>query len=310
MNVVETHDRPLAQTSAILPVHKPAGMTSRSVVDEVETRCDVDKVGHGGTLDPLAEGVLPLHLNEATKVVEYLHENPKTYRVRCRFDLRSPSLDLGEEVSSVESAEPIPSRKELQSQLQYFEGSQQQVPPNYSAIKVDGKPLYEWSRSSDEIPEVESRRVHCHSLRILHYDYPSLTFTVTCGKGFYVRSLVRDLAERFDQPGGIVTVLVRTKYGPYRLGSCAQLDDPADEWRPLARPPRSALDTIPVRHCDRRELRSITNGGRIPREIFERDRAAAVGPDGRVHALLEPAKQDPEKYWKPKRVLNRKTTRE
>jgi len=276
-------------------------------VDWIEDRFTVPKVGHGGTLDPLAEGVLPIHFNEATKVVECLHENHKTYRVRCRFDLQSESRDLGETVRSVESDAPKPSREVIREQLESFQDSPLQVPPAYSAIKVDGKPLYEWARSSEEnSPDVEARQVELHSTRLLQFDYPTLTFEISCGKGFYVRSLVRDLSDALDQPGGIVTVLVRTQYGPYDLNDCTKFYDDTENWWIAARPIRSALRTIPSRQCNPDEIQRITNGGRVPREITERDRTAAVGPEGRLHALLEPAPRNPESEWKPKRVLNRK----
>ncbi len=307
MSTPRSSSRSLGQRSLILPVHKPVGMTSRSVVDQLQNKLDISKIGHGGTLDPLAEGVLPLHFNEATKVVEYLHENPKTYRVRCRFDFSSASRDLGEEVRPVESDTPNPSREEMKKRLQSFQGSQLQTPPTYSAIKVEGKPMYEWARSADRTPpNIESRQVECHFIRLLHYDYPSLTFEISCGKGFYVRSLVRDLAKTLNQPGGIVTVLVRTQYGPYSLNSCAKLHDNTEQWHSSIFSIPSALRTIPIRECDNNEIQRLTNGGRIPRTIKRRDRAAAVDSENYVHALLEPATRNPDGEWKPKRVLNRK----
>lgn len=309
MSVTQSASRSIGERSHIVPVHKPVGMTSRSVVDCIEERFSILKVGHGGTLDPMAEGVLPLHFNEATKVVEYLHETTKTYRVRCRFDLHSDSMDLGNDVHFVGSDASEPPKKEVREQLQSFQGSHLQIPPAYSAVKVDGKPLYDWARSSEKnLPAVEARRVQCHEIQLLHFNYPSLTFELSCGKGFYVRSLVRDLADALNQPGGIVTVLVRTQYGPYDLTSCAKLHEDPEHWKSAIHPVRSALETIPLRTCEPEEIQRITNGGRVVRTIMERDRAAAVDAKGRVHAVLEPVPDHPGSEWKPRRVLNRRTS--
>lgn len=294
----------LGNRSVILPVHKPSGPTSRRVVDEVQVHFEDAKIGHGGTLDPLAEGLLPLHFNEATKVVDYLHEQPKSYRVRCRFDLKSPSLDLGETVSSTPATDPPPERQ-VREAVADFVGEVEQVPPDYSAIKMDGQPLYERARSGNVNDGPRSRNVVCESARVLHYDYPALTVQLTCGEGFYVRSMVRDLAEDLDQNGGIVTALVRTAYGPYELSEAARLYEKPERWAPAARPLESALGAVPFRECDEEELKRIVHGGRIPRTRIDSPRAAATGSEGRVHALLEPDPSNPGGTWKPKRVLNR-----
>jgi tRNA pseudouridine55 synthase len=291
----------LNQHSYILPVHKPACITSRTVVDIVSTRLGNPKIGHGGTLDPLAEGLLPLHVNEATKVVRFLHPQLKNYRFRCRFDLFSASLDLGETVEEVKNL-PRLDQETVQATLQKFQGEISQLPPKYSAVKHNGKPLYDHARSENAMPsDIEPRSVYCDSIELINFNFPAMTLSVTCGKGFYVRALVRDISEELNLKGGLITSLVREGYGPFRLNDSALIDHTVDQWTEVLQPVKSVLNEIPFRTCSRDELDRVCNGAPIPRHS-DNSRAAAIGPDNRVHALLEPLDQE---RWTPDRVLNR-----
>lgn len=292
----------LSEESGILPVHKPVGPTSRRVVDEVESLLPDCKIGHGGTLDPLAEGVLPLHFNEATKVVPYLHREPKTYRVRVRFDYRSESYDLGEAVTEVDPGGE-PAFEEVRNVLDPFEGTIDQVPPKYSAIRSDGDRLYDLTRGSGD-PSPEARSVTCYGLSIVDFDFPALSLEIHCGKGFYVRSLVRDLATALGLSGGLVTALVRSNYGPYKLDRCARLDRP-EEWPDSFEPPRSAVVNYPAIECGASTIDRVSNGGWIDRSLTDTPVAMALGPEGRLHAILEATRERGSAQWRPKRVLNR-----
>lgn len=292
----------LSKQSGVLPVHKPVGPTSRRVVDEVEDRLTNCKIGHGGTLDPMAEGLLPLHFNEATKLVQYLHKQRKTYRFRVRFDYRSDSFDLGETVESVNNSHN-PRRKEFEKILPDFVGTYDQHPPKYSALRSDGDRFHELARKSQgKAPD--ARAVTCHDLSLLHYDFPGATLRVTCGKGFYVRSLVRDLGDALNLKGGVATALVRTQYGPYSLGDSAKLHEP-NQWSLYFTPPRSAVRTFPWIRCDAETITHLTNGKWIDREPSEKSPAMAIGPDQKLHAILEATDERGKNQWRPRRVLNR-----
>lgn len=289
--------------SFVLPVHKPSGVTSRTVIDEFESRVTDAKIGHAGTLDPLAEGVLPLHFNEATKTIPYLQKEVKTYRVRCRFDLRSESLDLGEPTETVHF-KTTPSHNTFENILNRFVGRYEQIPPRYSAAKIDGTPMHELARDPEKtISDRQSKTVLCESITIHDFSFPSAVIEITCGKGFYVRSLVRDVSEKLNLKGGIVTALVRTKYGPFSLNRTCLPYKGYPDWSSIRVPPKESIVTLPKRNCTQNEIDKLIHGGRVNRDMNEPDLAMAIGPDDRLHAILEPAETPGPSHWKPKRVL-------
>ncbi|MFB6345438.1 MAG: tRNA pseudouridine(55) synthase TruB [bacterium] len=292
----------LSNQSGILSIHKPVGPTSRQVIDEVQQVLGKCKIGHAGTLDPLAEGVLPLMINESTKLVSYLQQEPKTYRFRAHFDYRSESLDLGEPVEEVPlTTQPTPGS--VKSALEGFEGQIQQVPPKYSAIKKDGKPLYERVRESEEVSP-DARTVHCHEITLIAYDFPGITLEVTCGKGFYIRALVRDIAGRLNLNGGVVTSLLRTHYGPFNETNSTYLHRDC-HWDTYFHPPRKAVENYPFVTCSRSEVVKISHGDWISRSLTGEEYAMAVGPDHKLHAILQSTSERGKEQWRPKRVLNR-----
>lgn len=293
----------LVTQSGILPVHKPVGPTSRDVVDEVEHELGDCKIGHAGTLDPLAEGVLPLMLNEATKLTSYFHSESKRYRIQVRFDYKSESYDLGETVVKV-NQNRCPGTGELREALRRFDGEIQQVPPRYSAINVDGKRLYEIARNNDGSVSPDPRTVRCHEIELVDYSYPGLTIELTCGKGFYVRSLVRDLADELELEGGLVTGLLRKRYGPLKPENSALLHEPND-WDRFLAPPRVAALSYPFVRCTTGQINHVTDGGWIDRDNEVESPAMAIGPEGKLHAILESTDERGARQWRPRRVLNR-----
>jgi tRNA pseudouridine55 synthase len=215
-----------ATLSGLLPILKPAGMTSKDVSRAIERRVGKLKMGHVGTLDPVAQGVLPLLIGGATKLQDLLLELPKTYEFEVSFGIETDTLDLeGKVIANVPC--PALSAELIEAHLDQFRGAIVQEPPLYSAIKYQGKPLYEYARSerSELLPELSalSREVHVYELTLLGVEQDRCTLRMTSSKGTYVRSLARDLARSLGTVG-TVSKLLRTKSSGISLENCVQLD--------------------------------------------------------------------------------------
>mgnify|MGYP003344064858 CR=1 FL=1 len=194
-----------------LIIDKPAGMTSAHVVARVKRMLDAAKIGHGGTLDPLATGILPLALGEATKTVSYVMDGEKSYRFTARWGEARDTDDSDGRV--VATSEERPTRQAIEAALPAFRGEISQVPPDYSAIKVDGARAYDLAREGEKLdltPRIA--RIDQFDL-VAQPDGDHAIFEVVCGKGTYMRSLARDLARALGTHGHI-TQLRRTRSGP------------------------------------------------------------------------------------------------
>jgi tRNA pseudouridine55 synthase len=204
----------------IFAIHKATGMTSHDVVARVRRLTCQKRVGHAGTLDPAADGVLPVCLGQATRVVEYLSERGKAYRATIRFGVVTATYDTEGQV--IREAPVVLTRDEIAAVLPAFHGEQQQVPPIYSAIKVGGRKLYELARAGESITP-EPRAVRIDALTIVSWHSPDLVLDVACGKGTYIRSLAYDLGERLG-PGAHLAALTRTRSGPFTLAQSVTLE--------------------------------------------------------------------------------------
>jgi tRNA pseudouridine55 synthase len=201
-----------------LPVHgwlnfdKPQGMTSTQAVTRVRRLFEAEKAGHAGTLDPLATGVLPIGFGEATKTVPYAVEGAKEYRFTIRFGAETDTDDAEGKV--VASSDKRPSRAEIEAKLGEFTGEIEQVPPRYSAVRVDGARAYDLARDEEDF-ELKPRRVSVVLLALVaHPDQDRCVLEAHCGKGTYVRSLARDLGRALGTLGH-VEVLRRTRVGGF-----------------------------------------------------------------------------------------------
>jgi len=204
----------------ILPIKKAAGMTSHDVVARVRRLARQKSVGHAGTLDPAATGVLPICLGQATRVAEYLSESGKAYHATIRFGVETDTYDA--EGSIVGQAPVALAERDIVAALPAFLGEQMQRPPAYSAIKRGGQPVYKLARAG-EMVEMEPRPVVIYALRVVSWDAPDLALDVECGKGTYIRSLAHDLGARLG-PGAHLAALVRTRSGPFTLDQCLTLE--------------------------------------------------------------------------------------
>jgi tRNA pseudouridine55 synthase len=214
--------------SGIINVDKPAGMTSHDVVDAVRRMAGQRKVGHAGTLDPLASGVLLVCLGQATRVVEYLMAGRKSYRATILFGQTTTTYDLGGEVIS-SGGRTDALRTEIEAALGGFVGPIEQVPPAYSALKRQGQPLYKLARQGKEVERVP-RAVEIYSLELLGWTSPILTIEVTCSPGTYIRSLAHDLGRRLGG-GACLAGLIRLRSGHFSLEDAVSLDRLEDAFR-------------------------------------------------------------------------------
>jgi tRNA pseudouridine55 synthase len=230
---------------------KPLGMGSTQVVAAVkralrEAGEPKTKVGHGGTLDPLATGVLPIALGEATKLAGRLLDATKAYDFAIRFGEETDTLDLEGEV--IAASDVRPSRGHVEAILPRFTGPIDQVPPAFSALKVDGKRAYDLARAGEEVT-LQSRGVTVHALHLVAMHDRDVTLAAIVSKGTYIRSLARDIAHALGSVGH-VTMLRRTKAGPFTLEKAISLDFLTDaaKARQLTRtvlPLEAGLDDIP-----------------------------------------------------------------
>jgi tRNA pseudouridine55 synthase len=206
----------------LLNVDKPAGLTSRDVVNRVQRLVRPHKVGHAGTLDPLATGVLVVALGPATRLVEYVQQMPKTYQATFLLGRTSDTEDV--EGTIVELSDPaVPTLAEIEAAIPRLLGTIEQQPPAYSALKVAGQRAYTLARRGDVV-ELSPRSVEVHSIEVVRYEYPELELLVRCGSGTYIRSLGRDLAVALGT-GAVMSALRRLAIGSFTTTDAVPCDD-------------------------------------------------------------------------------------
>jgi tRNA pseudouridine55 synthase len=208
------------------PIHgwivldKPLGISSTQALGKVKWIMNAAKGGHGGTLDPLASGLLPIALGEATKTVDWAMDGQKTYQFTVRWGSETSTDDLEGEITTTSNI--VATQHEIAAVLPQFIGAVQQKPPAYSAIKVDGERAYDLARAG-EVVELKSRTVNIESLHIISHTETETLFEVSCGKGTYVRSLARDMGRVLGCLGHVVT-LRRTRVGPFTENDMISLE--------------------------------------------------------------------------------------
>ena len=217
--------------SGVLIIDKPEGITSHDVVAKVRKALHTKKVGHTGTLDPLATGVLVVCVEKATKLVQYLTCENKTYEVQMKLGIKSDTGDITGNIietdNEIENKLKTLTLEKIHEVLKTFLGAQKQVPPMYSAIKVNGKKLYEYAREGVEI-EREERDIEIHSIENVSFENDILKYTVSCSKGTYVRSLCEDIAEKLGTCG-TMTALRRTVTGEFEIKDSIQIEEISEE---------------------------------------------------------------------------------
>ncbi len=243
----------------VLVIDKPAGMTSHDVVDVVRRVVHERRVGHAGTLDPMATGVLVVAVGDATRLVEFMKGHPKTYRFTVRLGVQT---DTDDATGRVVAEAPVPPLDEtaLRQALARFEGEIEQVPPRYAAIRYRGKRLYEWAREGVEV-QPPPRRVTIYRWALVAWEPPNLTLDVTCSAGTYIRALARDLAHALGTVGH-VTALRRLASGPFREEDAVPLAEleAATDWQRYLRPPDAGLVDMPILEITPEQAQAMLHG--------------------------------------------------
>jgi tRNA pseudouridine55 synthase len=271
--------------SGILNVNKPAGLTSRDVVNRVERMLGRAKCGHAGTLDPLATGVLVVCVGQATRLIQYVQQMPKHYRAVFLLGRRSATDDVEGEVEVIEGS-AAPTRAEIEAALPKFLGDIQQRPPAHSAIMVGGKRAYHLARRGEEF-ELAARPVSIYRLEVLRYEYPQLEMAIECGSGTYVRSLGRDLAEAVGT-AGVMAALERTAIGPFRVEDGVNPDVlTAEIAMEKLQPPLAALQSLPRIDLTPAQLLELRHGRPIAVRGVVHPLAEASSPRGEEEERLE-----------------------
>ena len=289
--------------NGLLLVDKPSGPTSHDVVAVVRRGAGEKRVGHAGTLDPLATGLLVLCLGAATRLSEYLLEKDKTYVARVRFGVSTNTYDAQGEVTATSDA--LPTREQVEAALQHFRGAIQQRPPAFSAIKRGGQKAYDLARRGEAV-ELEPRSITIYQLQITDWSLPECSLAVTCSAGTYIRSLAHDLGQALGC-GAHLTALRRTASGHFRIDEAVALDDlqssfARKDWERFLLPMDAAVRDWPEMRLAEPDARRIYNGQTVAMlaragEGFAR----AYNPAGEFFAVL---RADPrEGVWRPHKVL-------
>ena len=247
----------------IVNINKPAGMTSHSVVSRVRRILGIKRVGHTGTLDPDAEGVLPVCVGKATKLSDYVMGKEKIYRAALHLGITTDTQDMSGEVLSKET--PNISKEEFNQAVDSFIGEIKQIPPMYSAIKVGGKKLYELARQGVEV-ERKERSVTIYAIDIEDFDGETATINVHCSKGTYIRTLCHDIGEKLGC-GGAMGKLVRTKNGRFEITESVSLEEFEKNPELYIVPADEILSEYPKFVLDEDQERKVLNGMTIPADL-------------------------------------------
>jgi tRNA pseudouridine55 synthase len=272
---------------------KPLEMTSTQALGKVRWLLNAQKAGHAGTLDPLATGVLPIALGEATKTIPFAQDHLKTYAFTARWGEARDTDDREGDV--IETSEIRPQEKEILAALPDFTGDIEQTPPRFSAIKINGERAYDLARDGETF-EIKSRSVYIEDLELLEMRADEADFVMTCGKGTYVRSLVRDLAQSLGTCG-YVSALKRTKVGPFEIKdaiSLEKLEEMGDNALRISAllPLNFVLDDIPALNMKQDETARLRNGNEvafIAKPDFQRLSDAGIEDKDTALALFEDA---------------------
>jgi len=273
-----------------LNLHKPAGMTSRQVVDQMQRLLGMRRVGHAGTLDPLATGVLVVAAGAATRLIEYVQQTPKSYLGTFLLGRHSPTEDLEGEVTELANP-PLPTAEQLSAAARALTGPIQQRPPVYSALKIQGRRAYDLARKGRAV-ELQPRTVTIHRLDVVSYQYPEVVLRVECSSGTYMRSLGRDLAESLGTTA-VMSALERTAIGGFRIAEAA------DPWQLTAEscaarllPLACAVTQLPTIVLSADEIVRIQHGLTIVRDALPAaQEIAALDATGRLVAVVGPQEQ-------------------
>jgi len=239
-------------------LNKPAGMTSHDAVNHLRKIFSTRKVGHAGTLDPQACGVLPVAINRATKFIEYLADCDKTYRAEILFGVATDSGDLEGKIISRTENFFMPTIDELDAALKNFVGEIEQTPPKFSAIKIHGRKAYDLARKNFDF-EMPVRHVKIFRLELVALEKNSATIEIDCGKGTYIRSLAIDIGARLNLPATLKN-LIRLRVGSFDLKNSLTFDEIKKIGADCLLPIETCLNHLPTFELDERRVKAFLNG--------------------------------------------------
>lgn len=287
-------------TEGLLNIDKPAGITSHDVVARVRRVTGVRRVGHAGTLDPIATGVLLVGVGRTTRLIEYLVGQPKTYEARLRLGQATNTYDTEGEVTAERPFSHITSAA-IETHLAPLRGQIEQRPPVYSAIKKDGQPLYKLARQGIEV-DVPTRQVTIYALELLAHDAPLVDLRVTCSAGTYIRSLAHDLGQALGC-GAHLTGLRRTAIGAFGVETAVSLPDlTPDNLNDYLQPPDTAVSHFPQLILSREEAQQWQHGMSVshrPDQPTDSELVRTYDENGRFLGIST-AQAD---HWQPKKVF-------
>lgn len=272
-----------ASLFGFLNIYKPKGLTSHDVVARLRKITKVRQIGHTGTLDPFATGVLPICIGKATRLIEYLDDD-KEYLATVQFGKNTATYDLEGEITA--TFDKKVTEEDVKNALKAFEGEISQIPPIYSAIKVNGKKLYDYARQGQDI-EIKPRKVTISKIELKEFDKTSQSakITVACSKGTYIRSIAYDLGAKLGC-GGYLTALERTKAGKFQVNTAIKLED-LTEVSQIVENLINPLDmlSIPIHNLSENERERVSHGMSICNSDFPDSDIVILSYGGRIYAI-------------------------
>ena len=270
----------MIELNGVIPIYKEKGMTSFDVVREIKKIFKTNKVGHTGTLDPLAEGVLLVCIGKATKIVELLTSNEKEYIAKVKLGIETDTLDITGKVIKKKNKIKF-SKEEIELALEKMKGKQRQEVPIYSSIKVKGKKLYEYARNNEKV-KLPMREIEIYDIKLLNTNNKDeFTFWTHVSKGTYIRSLIRDIGYELNTYA-TMEELTRTKLGNFKIENCYSLEQIKNKDFKLL----SILDTLDFPKIKvKKELESKILNGQVLPAFFKEEKATIVNEKGSLLAI-------------------------
>ena len=294
----------------VLNIDKPAGMTSMDVVRRIKRASRQKRVGHGGTLDPIATGVVAICLGQATRMMEYLIDDTRHYAGQIELGVETDTYDAMGEVTSRKSPAAV-TLQDVEHALEAFKGDIEQVPPMYSALKIQGRRLYHLARAGVEV-ERAPRKMQVSEIELLDWTPPVVAVEVACGRGFYMRSLAHDLGQMLGC-GGHLKALTRLRTGPFKLSDALALEEAEqrlqqDGWEGVVYPPDMVVRHLRAAIVGEQHEEMIRHGRPLPAGLripFSRpnEQCRAYALDGTFIAVLY--FNASRGQWQPDRVFPR-----
>jgi tRNA pseudouridine55 synthase len=301
----QRNDKMLSRTSGVLVIDKPVGMTSHDVVQVVRRGTGIRRAGHTGTLDPRASGVLVVLIGPAVRLSEYLSTSEKRYQAVMKFGMTTSTYDTEGAITSEGGAFDF-EFEDLEKALSKFVGEVEQIPPVFSALKIDGRRAYEMARAGEEV-EMEPRMITVHSLELLEWEPPEAVIDIHCSSGTYIRSLAHDLGEEMGS-GATLINLRRTKNGRFTLRDAVSLRKLEEafsngDWYRYLIPAAEALADWYTVELEHDQIDEVRHGHRVAaiEPMPTGTWARAISQEGELVALVEYIEEDQE--WQPRKVF-------